>query len=103
LGIDFVAGKKRVPNPAAGKIALRTFVCVDIVWVQIPSLRRGLGIANRAFYSETRIGCDPFLQRWRVVAQQRLPHNLDGRAALVHKIIMKFFQREARSFFFLEV
>jgi hypothetical protein len=30
LGIDFVAGKKRVPKPAAGKIALRTLVCVDI-------------------------------------------------------------------------
>ena len=26
LGIDLVAGKKRVPNPAAGKIALRTFI-----------------------------------------------------------------------------
>src|SRR5215471_2659554 len=25
LGIAFVAGKKRVPNPAAGKTALRTF------------------------------------------------------------------------------
>jgi hypothetical protein len=28
--MDFVAGKKRVPNPAAGKIALRTFAWVDI-------------------------------------------------------------------------
>jgi hypothetical protein len=31
LGMALVAGKKRVPKPAAGKTALRTFVFIEVL------------------------------------------------------------------------
>src|SRR5579875_561436 len=44
LGIAFVAGKNRVPKPAAGKTALRTFILVGIV-----GLVSFLGVVSVAF------------------------------------------------------
>src|SRR5579859_2225013 len=55
LGMDLVAGRKRVPKPAAGKIALRTLI--DIVFREfLPGI---FGFEDdRAFYRETGIGCE---------------------------------------------
>src|SRR5579875_1266815 len=40
LGIDLVAGKKRVPKPAAGKTALRTLLFIVLFDSSFPSVLR---------------------------------------------------------------
>src|SRR3981189_1761845 len=86
LGCALVAGKKRVPRPAAGKTALRTFIFIPtspLAWIKrLPydsNLHWGVGLS---------------LQRRTVISEHRLANNLKRDCALLHKAVVKFLQRE---------
>src|SRR5215475_2751032 len=100
LGMDFVAGRKRVPRPAAGNTALRTFLFMRIL--SSLSARKFLHFVEREkdhrswmqiYASECR----------RVIAQQCLTHNLNRCSALAHKVVVKSLQRKIRSFLLLKI
>src|SRR5690349_3680848 len=77
LGCALVAGRKRVPNPAAGKAALQTFIIFLV----------GGTTANQ-------LGCCFTSKRRAVIPQHCLADDFQGHAALLHKSIVKFHQAE---------
>src|SRR6476646_9598203 len=73
LGWALVAGRKRVPNPAAGKTALQTFIIFFIEGANV-----------------NQLGCC-FMSKGRaVVSEHCLTNDLQGHAALLHEFIVKF-------------
>src|SRR5438552_2812422 len=81
LGWALVAGRKRVPSPAAGNTALQTFI--------IGCLRK-LNCFRCRFRSERRA----------VVPQHSFSHNFQWNAALLHEFIVKIQHGEIFLLFF---
>src|SRR5947199_9025427 len=73
LGWALVAGRKRVPNPAAGKTALQTFIIFFI------------GGAKAK-----QIGCCFASKRRAVIPKHCFADDFQGHAALIHEFIVKF-------------
>src|SRR5215469_7320838 len=75
FGCALVAGKKRVPNPATGKTALRTFFAMNASCLFI------------------------YLQRRRVLAQHHAPHEGNRRRALLHELVVELLERKTGAHF----
>src|SRR5215467_3263067 len=73
LGWAFVAGRKRVPKPAAGKTALRTFIIlIDLI------------------RNTNCLGCRFTSKRRAVITQHSPANDLQRHTALLHQAIVKF-------------
>src|SRR6266567_2276905 len=83
LGSALVAGRKRVPSPAAGNTALQTFIVIDCLQ------------HKSEFHKALR--CKFGSKRWAVISQHRLANDLQRNAALLHQPVMKFKQAEIRT------
>src|SRR5438105_972951 len=84
LGWALVAGRKRVPSPAAGNTALQTFI-----------------VMCGSFEPANHFRCRFYLKRRAIVAQHGLADNFQGDSALLHQAIMKFQQAEILAAHFL--
>src|SRR5947209_19035575 len=73
LGWALVAGRKRVPNPAAGKTALQTFIIFFIGGAKANQIECGFASKRRA-----------------VIPQHCLADDFQGHAALIHDLILQF-------------
>src|SRR5437016_11992940 len=82
LGWALVAGRKRVPSPAAGNTALQTFI--------IGCLRERLNCFRCGFRSKRRA----------IVPKHSFSHNFQWNAALLHEFIVKIQQAEIFPLFF---
>src|SRR5574341_1806821 len=80
LGCALVAGRKRVPRPAAGKTDFLTLV-----------INRQSTIGNRQSQSRG------------VVAQHELPHLADGDVSVLHEVVVEVEERELLAYLLLVV